>query len=214
MERWLPIKIWKDGKYYNFTGLYEVSNEGRVRSVNRLEVDKTGRKRLLKGVIRKQFTDKNGYCLVSLWRKGKGGLFKVHRLVATAFLANPKNMPLINHRDENVSNNRIENLEWCDALYNRNYGNCEKKRAKTFNANMTEERRREYFERAMAQGNLYKPIAIEQIDPMTDAVINEFPSIAEACRVFHSSHIWEAVDGKKRNTACGYKWKTKHNDND
>jgi hypothetical protein len=73
--------------------------------------------------IKKQQTDKNGYKRVMLY--GKKPLKKfipVHRLVATAFIPNPKGYLQVNHKDENKSNNMVKNLEWCDCTYNNNYG--------------------------------------------------------------------------------------------
>ena len=210
MENWLPIKIWKDNKFYDFTGIYEVSDEGRVRSLDRVSKDSKGRKRFFGGLIRQAFTDKDGYELVSLWNNGKGGIFKVHRLVATAFIPNPDNLPLINHKDENTANNKVDNLEWCDSAYNTNYGSARSKMAEALKRNYTPERREAKSKLAEKEvGFLHKPIAIEQIDPLTGEVVAEYPSIAEACRQMHSSHIWQAVSGR-RNVACGYKWIKKY----
>ena len=55
--------------------------------------------------------------------------FLVHRLVAETFIPNPDNLPEVNHKDENKQNNYVDNLEWCTAKYNTNYGNCIAKRA-------------------------------------------------------------------------------------
>ena len=63
-----------------------------------------------------------GYPQVSLFKNGKLYLMRVHRLVAIAFIPNPTNLPCINHKDENKTNNAVENLEWCDIKYNNNYG--------------------------------------------------------------------------------------------
>ena len=101
MEEWKAIP--------GYEGLYEVSNMGNVRNVRRntlLRLSKTN----------------NRYVRVSLCKNGiKTGL-TVHRLVAEAFIPNPDNLPEVNHKDEDKTNNNVENLEWCDHKYNMNYG--------------------------------------------------------------------------------------------
>ncbi len=114
-------ELWKDVKGYE--GLYEVSNLGRVRS----KTIKSWNGHVFfikKGIIRKQRAEKRaGYLFLDLSKNGKLHRFYVHRLVAEAFLPNPKNLPQVNHKDENVKNNCVSNLEWCDARYNNLYGN-------------------------------------------------------------------------------------------
>ena len=65
---------------------------------------------------------RNGYEHVLLKKEGKQFHYKIHRLVAIAFIPNPNNYPFVNHKDENKQNNNVENLEWCTAKYNLNYG--------------------------------------------------------------------------------------------
>lgn len=101
------MEEWKEVPGYE--GLYEVSNTGNVRS-------------LIKNKIIKGFINRCGYRLVGLTKNGIFKRFQVHRLVAQAFIPNPDNLPQINHKDENPSNNMVDNLEWCDATYNINYG--------------------------------------------------------------------------------------------
>ena len=102
------MEIWKDCKGYE--GKYQISNEGRVWSVKR----------------QKYLTineDKRGRLTVYLYAaNGKVKHEQVHRLVALAFIPNPNNLPQVNHKDENPKNNCVDNLEWCDAKYNCNYG--------------------------------------------------------------------------------------------
>lgn len=113
----LPKQIWRD--IPNYEGLYQVSNTGRVRSLNYRRTAKTK--------VRKQGTNKLGYKNVNLCKDGKRKGYLVHRLVAQAFIPNPNNYPVVNHKDENPSNNTVWNLEWCTQEYNINYGNCKQK---------------------------------------------------------------------------------------
>ena len=109
---------WRDIGGYE--GLYQVSNLGRVRSLR----DKNNKKREL---ILKPKIMRNGYLKVDLCKNGKQKTFTVHRLVATVFISNPKNFPVVNHKDENKLNNNVSNLEWCTVLYNNCYGTRLKK---------------------------------------------------------------------------------------
>lgn len=81
----------------------------------------------------KQQDNGNGYKLVSLKVKGKRKWKKcyVHRLVASAFIDNPNNLPEVNHKDENKANNQVSNLEWCERLYNCNYGTSKNRISKS-----------------------------------------------------------------------------------
>ena len=97
-----------------YEGLYEVSNLGNVKSLSN---DKTRKEKLLSSGI-----DKDGYLQVGLYKNGKQKRYFIHRLVAQAFLPNPFNLPEVNHKDEDKSNNNVDNLEWCDRKYNVNYG--------------------------------------------------------------------------------------------
>ena len=70
-----------------------------------------------------------GYLSVDLCEKGQRVHKTVHRLVAEAFIPNPNNLPMVHHKDENKTNNQVDNLEWCDAKYNRNYGENQRQTA-------------------------------------------------------------------------------------
>lgn len=113
-------------KIGGFNGEYEISSYGRVRSYkiehNRYHTGVQKRPHLLK--TRK---DKRGYIHIFLNKNGKCVNYLIHRLVAQAFLPNPNNYPQVNHKDENKSNNKVENLEWCTKKYNLHYSNvCQK----------------------------------------------------------------------------------------
>ena len=106
-------EIWKEVNLEN-TSRYEISTYGNVRLKNGKPI-KTRKK-------------KNNYIIVDLsddFHNRK--TFGVHRLVALTFIPNPNNYPIINHKDENPSNNRVNNLEWCTPKYNSNYGNIKEK---------------------------------------------------------------------------------------
>lgn len=98
MEKWKQIN---DFDYY-------VSNSGRIKN-------KHGR--ILKPSIR------NGYYSIDLMKNKKRYKYYIHRLVAKAFIQNPEEYPMVNHKDENKLNDKVENLEWCDNTYNSQYPN-------------------------------------------------------------------------------------------
>lgn len=102
-------ELWRDIPYYE--GLYQISNYGRVRSFHK---NKTKYKT--------QRTNNRGYLVVQLYKNGKMKNEYVHRLVALTFIPNPNHFPQVNHKDEDKQNNYVENLEWCTAKYNNNYG--------------------------------------------------------------------------------------------
>ena len=124
-EIWKYIIIEKNGITYDYTGLYQVSSHGRVKSCDR--IDCNGKKQ--KGKILKLKKQASGHLRVTLCNNGKQEMFQVHRLVANAFIPNPNCMPIINHIDENPANNNVENLEWCTVSYNNVYGSAAYKRS-------------------------------------------------------------------------------------
>lgn len=97
----------KDIKGYE--GLYAITSCGRVWSY-------TSKKFI--SITKNTF----GYPQVLLWKNNKCKSFRVHRLVATTYIPNPENLPQVNHKDEVKTHNWINNLEWCSAKYNTNYG--------------------------------------------------------------------------------------------
>lgn len=109
--QWLPVK--------NFENLYEVSNTGLVRSVDRVLTVKGQSDRFVKGKLLYQHTNKQVcYKQVNLWKDNQGNTLYVHRLVAEAFINNPENKPEVNHIDGNRHNNCVENLEWVTSSEN------------------------------------------------------------------------------------------------
>lgn len=118
-------EIWKDVVGYEC--YYQVSNLGNVRSLDRVISFNDGRIEVRKGKP-KILKDHKDYKRVTLNKDGKAKPLLVHRLVAQAFIPNPDCLPIINHKDENPSNNNVDNLEWCTHRYNRMYGTTEERR--------------------------------------------------------------------------------------
>jgi len=119
------IEIWRDIPGYE--GCYQISNLGRVKSF--VKQIGRGRCRLFKAVILKLARDKRtGYVKVNFFGERKH--FRVHRIVASVFVPNdnPAQKTIVNHKNEVHWDNRASNLEWCDYVYNINYGNCPDKR--------------------------------------------------------------------------------------
>lgn len=106
----LAREEWRDVE--NYEGKYQISNLGRLRSFARS----------VEPLIFAPHYDKDGYIMYGLRRNGKIYTKKAHRLVASAFIPNKDNLPQINHIDEDKTNNRVSNLEWCSHLYNNRYG--------------------------------------------------------------------------------------------
>ena len=108
---WLSIK--------NYEGLYEVSDTGEVRSVDRVLLDTNQKERFFKGkLICQTLNVQVAYKQVSLWKNNKKINLFVHRLVAEAFISNPSNKPEVNHKDGNRQNNHVSNLEWATSKEN------------------------------------------------------------------------------------------------
>ena len=121
-------ELWKDIK--DFEGLYQISNLGNIKSLPKKHNLKNGHSYIQKEQILKPFKNNKGYLQIALVKNGKHYKRQVHNLVATTFIENPNNYIEINHKDENPSNNCVDNLEWCSHIYNSNYGNRNKKISK------------------------------------------------------------------------------------
>ena len=110
-EIWKPIKEWER--------IYEISSYGRVR---RISYDNPHYKHNVKlPFYNKPRVDKDGYLKYTLCNKKINKSYMAHRLVAQAFIPNPNNYPVINHKDCDTQNNNVDNLEWCSITYNNRY---------------------------------------------------------------------------------------------
>ena len=102
-------EVWMDIPMY--TGIYEVSTLGRVRSK-------------ITNEFAKPFKNEKGYLIVKIYLNGQMKNERVHRLVALTFIPNPNNYPQVNHIDYDRTNNRIDNLEWCTDEQNVQHSMC------------------------------------------------------------------------------------------
>jgi len=125
----LPNEEWRD--VIGFEGKYVVSSLGRVAALS-FPIEAGTLRYSRKPHMLTITKGKLGYSYVGLsCGKNRIKTIKVHRLVAAAFLPNPHNYPIINHIDENKTNNRADNLEWCTQKYNINYGTGKRRSAET-----------------------------------------------------------------------------------
>lgn len=177
-EIWKDITVEYKGVLHDFTGLYEVSNMGRVRN------SKTGR-------IMKLIKNKQGYLLVALSRNGKQKNFYIHRLVASAFIPNPNNLPYVNHKSEVKTENYVDNLEWCDAKYNNSFGT----RTERVGDKLRGKQRLEFTGDNHPRAKKVMCIETGQV----------FGTLKEAQEWLGKGHIISCLKGKTK-TAGGYHW--------
>ena len=196
---------WKQVEGYE--GLYEISNFGRVKGIKR--------NKLLKPKM-----SRDGYLRVGLRKpKEKQRWFFVHRLVAFAFISNPNNYPQVNHKDEIKTNNCIENLEWCTAKYNNNYGtHIQRMIQNTDYSKIDYEARHKHTDyKARYKNTDYKKIGectrkrfSKRVIQLTldGQKIREWESVRSASRELNINHkgIVNCCNGKYK-TSHGYKWK-------
>ena len=174
--------------------MYQVSNDGLVRSVDRYVYCEVSPDNLqfLCGKILKQRKNHKGYPVVYLSKYGKQSTRVVHRLVAKAFIPNPNNLPQVNHKDGNKENNNVCNLEWCTNSENQIHA---------WKTGLQPD-----YEHSNGRGRPAKPVAM--IDLQTNKIINTFPTIASAGRTtgINEFNIRSVCNGH-RNRAGGYGWK-------
>lgn len=184
MEKWKPVK--------GYEGLYEVSDRGRIRSVDRF--DRKGK--FWAGRVMKQNTSNyGGYCRIKLCKDGDHRLRLVHRLVYEAFVGDIPDGLEINHIDENTQNNHVNNLEAVTHIENMRHGTGLARSAKA---------RRNAPHRS-------HPVLMFSLD---GEFLKRFPSMSEAARQTGASqgNIWMVCRGRVK-TAGGYIWKYAQEEN-
>ena len=197
MEEWRDIE--------GYEGLYQVSNEGRIKSLERVwvsgkdyNITRHHKEKIIKcGNV-------NNYQLATLTKDGKSKQFWVHRLVAKAFLPNQNDYPIINHKDENPSNNFVfinedgsvdcekSNLEWCTYKYNANYGT-----------------RNERVGRILSKVLLNNHKTSKEVCQLTldGKLVKIWESISETGRNgFNMGSVGDCCRGYRRKAHKGYKW--------
>lgn len=173
-EEWRPV--------VGYEGLYEVSNIGRVRSIDRNILYHDGTIHHWKGKVLKPLRTSKGYLQVMFRKDNKNHYIGIHRLVAMAFIDGYQKGLVVNHLDENPQNNRADNLEWCTQRDNLIYGTARSRHADKLS------------------------ISIIQFS-LSGTLIKEWKSQAEASRVLgiNQSHIFRCLKGELL-SAFGYRW--------
>ena len=176
------VEEWRDIAGYE--GLYQVSDWGRVRSLDRIITTKNG-KRHYKGKILELYTKKDEYVVCKLYNVGITQHFRVNRIVAEAFIPNPENKPCVDHINGDRKNNRAENLRWCTQPENNSFDL--------------------YIEKQRYRKDLIKTVYQYTID---GKLINTYKSTKEVERLlgFCNSNISKCCNGKIK-TYKGYIWR-------
>lgn len=187
-------EVWKD--VTGFESKYEVSDLGRVRSLDRYSKHNTSKTGFIlqKGQMLKPYISKKGYLKVDLGDGfGKRKSVSVHRLVAIAFIDNPMSYDQVNHIDGVKTNNHLDNLEWCNNSENQLHAYANGLNVRSDKAGKPKK-------------------SVNQIDMCTGEVLNVYESISEASRAMglkKPSNISMVCKGK-RPSAGGFKWEYKH----
>lgn len=170
------MEFWRDIR--GFEGKYQVSDLGNVRSLNYRHTGEISEM--------KQTLNRGGYRTVYLSNGVNGKLLTVHRLVADAFIENPfpEKWDQINHIDEDKTNNRVENLEWCDHEYNNNYGT-----------------RNQRISISITNGKRSKKVLCVETGEIFQSVRK-----VEILKGYSRGHVSSCCLGKRK-SAYGYHWK-------
>jgi hypothetical protein len=177
-EEWLPVS--------GYEGLYEISNLGRVKSLERTKINHGKLQRVPERILRPGRAS-TGYYTVALNRDGVSVSHCIHVLVATAFVEGRTDEKcVVNHKDETRHNNVSSNLEWCTQEYNLSYGRAPQNRKQTL----------------LRKGTWNKPPR-PVVLMRGGCIVASFESLNEASRQtgIHLSSIWKQCAGRTRRTS-------------
>jgi len=172
------VEVWKD--IVGYENLYQVSNIGRIKSLSNRSNHKD--EKILKDFV------VQGYKCINLFKNSIGKMYKVHRLVAQAFISNTENYKEINHIDGNKTNNNVNNLEWCNRSENMKH---------SYKIGLHKAQKGK-------ENKLSKKI--NMVDKTNNKIIKTFDSIREAERYANIKHGNIKKSIKKNQAAGGYKW--------
>ena len=189
-EVWKPVK--------GFEGLYEVSNLGNVRSVDRYVMN-GNRCCLLKGKPRKPYYKSDGYLKITLSKNKKGKNYSVHRLVAEAFIPNPNDLPFIDHINTIRDDNKVENLQWCTQKEN-----CNNPLTREHNKNRPKEVQEKRLATKRKNQSYHCEIPVYYIDEQGKKI--SFKSMSEAQRQTNVHHYSISLSIKKKRPTLGRQW--------
>ena len=192
-EAWKPV--------VGFEGLYEVSNTGKVRSVDRIVPSRWPCGAKMRGVMLTPQTSHKGYKTVVLHKNNQYHQKQVHRLVAEAFIENPDGLPQVNHIDTDKANNNVSNLEWISGTDNMRHAfknGCFKFTDNQRNALREKQR--------LSVKSRIRPVVA--IDPEDLSFVAVFRSTSDAERILgqKSIKVTQVINGK-RNVSGNFKWK-------
>lgn len=179
-------EIWKPVNGYE--GIYEVSNKAEVRSIDRYVNGVNGSMRFIKGKLIIPHINNNGYLLCDLYKENKRKNYLLHRIVAEAFIPNPQNYEVVNHKDNVRTNCLPSNLEWCNMSYNHKYSYDYNNRKEKMNW------------RKGKENKLSKPIIMKDLN---GKFIKRFDSISCADRYTGISNNRIVACLKGRTKTCG-----------
>lgn len=208
------IEEWRDIKGYE--GLYQVSDWGRVKSLDRTVIQKAnGGKEITRkypGTILKQTMEKDGYLIVGLCKNRIQKQKRVHVLVAETFIPNPDNKPVVGHTKtlpnglEDKTANEAWNITWMTISENCTYGTLLERQSKRVSAEYESGKRKKVW-LGKKRPEHAKALSIPIVEIKEDGTIIEYSGISECAKIIGASapHLNNAVNGKNRKKGHGYK---------